>query len=462
MQVLNNKQEEKYIFAFVGLPARGKSYLSRKLANFLNWIGYYSKVFSFGLYRRILIGVNCDSKFFQDANDESAKLRDKCYSQALDDMIDFLTSKGGKVGILDGANTSKDRRRVIEEHFRINMPSYVKYNILWIESITTIEKVIEENILKNKLKSPDYQGWNEDEALKDFRDRIKTYEYTYDNLSEEHDGKDCSFIQMKNFNSEVVIQNVQGFLQSKILSFMMNLYSGEKPIYFTRHGESENNVKNIIGGDPDLTEKGRQYTKMLQEFLSNDKYLKENKYSNKCIIYTSTLKRCIKTAEAIKEIGDHLKYKCLDDINLGEYDNISIEEFKEKHLKEYEESENDKLFYRYPRGESYMDLIHRIEPFIYEIERSEGPVIIIGSQSTLRCLYGYITNTPLKDIPYIQFPIHTIIRKLPQAYGSNEERLYFDVESNKVTKLDETSINYEDSLYNYPMKNEFTLNENNN
>ena len=52
--------EEKYIFVFVGLPARGKSYFSRKLAKYLNWIGYNSKVFSIGLYRRILIGLNYD------------------------------------------------------------------------------------------------------------------------------------------------------------------------------------------------------------------------------------------------------------------------------------------------------------------------------------------------------------------------------------------------------------------
>jgi len=47
---------------------------------------------------------------------------------------------------------------------------------------------------------------------------------------------------------------------------------------------------------------------------------------------------------------------------------------------------NDKLNYRYPRGESYMDLISRIEPVLYEIERSVDPVIVIGHQAILRCL----------------------------------------------------------------------------
>ena len=38
----------------------------------------------------------------------------------------------------------------------------------------------------------------------------------------------------------------------------------------------------------------------------------------------------------------------------------------------------NKLTYRYPRGESYSDLISRIEPIIFEIERSPNPVIIVG------------------------------------------------------------------------------------
>lgn len=38
----------------------------------------------------------------------------------------------------------------------------------------------------------------------------------------------------------------------------------------------------------------------------------------------------------------------------------------------------NKLTYRYPRGESYLDLISRVEPVIFEIERSRIPVIVIA------------------------------------------------------------------------------------
>jgi len=451
---MTNRQEEKFIFAFVGLPARGKSYLSRKLANFMNWIGYNSKVFSIGLYRRILIGVNCNWKFFEDMDEDIIQKRQQCLYKTLDDMLNFLVLKDGKIGILDGANTSIDKRRMIENYIKDHLPDNMKYNILWIESICTEERIIEENLLKMKLKSPDYRGWNGDEAIIDFLTRIKTYEKTYDNVSEQLDGSETSYIQMINYNYEVNVRNVKGFVESKVLSFLMNLFSGEKPIYFIRHGETENNRSMLIGGDSDLTEKGRAFSKSLHKFLLNEGFMIKKANFTKPVIFTSTLKRCLQTAEPLNEIGKIEIYKCLDDIDSGEFDGMTFQVFKEKHSKEYEERIKDKLNYRYPRGESYMDLINRIEPIIYELERREGPVIVIGNQATLRCLYGYFTNTALKDIPHIEIPVHTIIRKLPQAYGFNEERFKFDPDTNEITKIEnENYKNFEDNLYNYPDTN---------
>ena len=38
----------------------------------------------------------------------------------------------------------------------------------------------------------------------------------------------------------------------------------------------------------------------------------------------------------------------------------------------------EKKLIRYPRGESYLDLISRVEPIIFEIERSRSPVIVVA------------------------------------------------------------------------------------
>ena len=42
----------KHVICMVGLPARGKTYISTKLARYLNWIGIGTKVFNVGQYRR--------------------------------------------------------------------------------------------------------------------------------------------------------------------------------------------------------------------------------------------------------------------------------------------------------------------------------------------------------------------------------------------------------------------------
>merc|ERR1712223_1002867 len=42
-----------HVIAMVGLPARGKTYISKKLSRYLNWIGINTKVYNLGDYRRI-------------------------------------------------------------------------------------------------------------------------------------------------------------------------------------------------------------------------------------------------------------------------------------------------------------------------------------------------------------------------------------------------------------------------
>ena len=53
-------------------------------------------------------------------------------------------------------------------------------------------------------------------------------------------------------------------------------------------------------------------------------------------------------------------------------------------------------FGRYPSGESYLDVIQRLEPVIIEIERERECVCIVAHQAVLRALYGYFNKIPLK------------------------------------------------------------------
>ena len=48
----------------------------------------------------------------------------------------------------------------------------------------------------------------------------------------------------------------------------------------------------------------------------------------------------------------------------GECESLTYEEIQEKFPKEFALRDQDKFHYRYPKGESYEDLVHRLEPVI--------------------------------------------------------------------------------------------------
>jgi len=82
------------------------------------------------------------------------------------------------------------------------------------------------------------------------------------------------------------------------------------------------------------------------------------------------------------------------------------------------QEKKDKLRYRYPRGESYMDVIARLEPVIFELERVRGPVLVVGHRAVLRCLFAYFLDEPYEKIPYLNVPLHTVIRAITLPFGT--------------------------------------------
>lgn len=174
------------------------------------------------------------------------------------------------------------------------------------------------------------------------------------------------------------MNKITGFIQSKIVSFLMNLHINPRPIYFVRHGESVFNTENRVGGDADLTADGLAFAEKLNKFFQNEFRSPMNGGSLKPVkIFTSTMKRAISTTNALDLNGKPTYLKLLDELSAGDCDGMSYNEIAEKYPIEVEDRKADKLKYRYPRGESYLDVISRIEPIIFEIERTKDPVIVV-------------------------------------------------------------------------------------
>lgn len=103
----------------------------------------------------------------------------------------------------------------------------------------------------------------------------------------------------------------------------------------------------------------------------------------------------------------------------------TYKEIEEQYPEEFQRRQNDKLAYRYPRGESYMDVILRLEPLAHEMERTREPILIVGHQGIHRILYAYFMGLSREDAPYVSIPLNTIIQLTPHAYGCHEKRLVF-------------------------------------
>ncbi|KAF5394499.1 hypothetical protein PHET_11333 [Paragonimus heterotremus] len=70
---------------------------------------------------------------------------------------------------------------------------------------------------------------------------------------------------------------------------------------------------------------------------------------------------------------------------------MTYREIQEKYPEDFARRDADKYHYRYPMGESYHDLVGRLEPVIMELER-QSSVLVICHQAVARCLLAYFED----------------------------------------------------------------------
>ncbi|VDP45606.1 unnamed protein product [Schistosoma curassoni] len=183
--------DEKTVVVLVGLPARGKSYISTKLSR-------------------------------------------KIASEALDDLISWLTSDVGRIAVFDATNTTRERRLWIMERCKTH-----NFQVIFVESICKDKNLIQENVLEVKVNSPDYKSIDKEEALKDFLKRIEHYEKRYESIDDDLD-KDWSYIKIFDQGKRYLANRIEGkfFLfcniNSRIVYYLMNIRVNKRTIYLTR------------------------------------------------------------------------------------------------------------------------------------------------------------------------------------------------------------------------------------
>ncbi|XP_069581933.1 6-phosphofructo-2-kinase/fructose-2,6-bisphosphatase-like isoform X3 [Brachyistius frenatus] len=324
------------MIVMVGLPARGKTYISKKLTRYLNWIGVTTKVFNVGQYRRDATRSYNSFEFFRPDNAEAMTIRKACAVAALKDVCNYFTTEQGQVVVFDATNTTMERREVILSFAKDN-----GYKVFFVESICDDPEIIAANIKQVKLSSPDYVDCDKEEAVTDFLKRIECYKLTYVPLDDTKD-RNLSYIKIFNVGSRYLVNRVQDHIQSRIVYYLMNIHVTPRSIYLSRHGESELNLVGRIGGDSGLSTRGAKFASALGTYM-RDQCISDLK------VWTSHMRRTIQTAEALGV--QYEQWKALNEIDAGVCEDMTYEEIQDNYPEEFALRDQDKYRYRYPKGE---------------------------------------------------------------------------------------------------------------
>jgi len=323
----------KIVIVMVGLPARGKSYITKKIARYLNWLQHDTRIFNVGERRRVAAAAPVPSPRPKDAraisatttslngipkapatppakihingktppetpleklpmpaldlDDQPAEPMDPQTAQFFDpnnekaahirDDIAMATLDELLDYILDhggsvgifDATNSTLERRKMVMQ-KIRDRAGPELGVLFLESLCIDETILESN-MRLKLSGPDYKEQDPVTALEDFKKRVALYEQKYVPLGAYEEKNNMPYVQMIDVGRKVVAHQVGGFLSAQLVSYLLNFNLAARQIWITRHGESIDNVNGKIGGDSDLSDYGHAYARALTAFTKHER-----------------------------------------------------------------------------------------------------------------------------------------------------------------------------------------------
>lgn len=165
-------------------------------------------------------------------------------------------------------------------------------------------------------------------------------------------------------------------------------------LLLVRHGEADHNNadfnKQVFAGsriDSDLTINGEEAAKRLADRVCN--------MGGVDMIFSSCLKRSIKTAQIIKDGLDCdtpiFELRELNEINVGDFTGLGNQEVEDRF------PEASKVFYKgevaqwnFPEGESFDDVKQRLEVALTEIASKKAQRVLIVGHSMLNQILIFI------------------------------------------------------------------------
>lgn len=344
----------RMMIATVGLPARGKTHVSVALARYLRWLGVKTRIFHLGDYRRATVGENGnvpDDYFFVHASPASVLLRQKILKKCREDILHFLEQENGQIAIYDAVNPLAAGRHALAKEFH-------KHNVqtLFIESHCTDERIIEENVRSVKISHPDYKGWSDDDAIKDYLRRINARIPHFETMEE----KDLHFIKMINAGERVVVNDCAfNYLSQRIVFYLLNLHVKPRRTYFARAGTTREDES--FKADAHLSPEGEDYAKKMGDTLLAHREQERLKLVERggpdaklkpLTIWTSTRRRTVETSHYLGSLGYKVRQRSqMSQLNPGVCEKLSEKKIRQQYPDEVEKHLADPYHHRYPRAE---------------------------------------------------------------------------------------------------------------
>uniref|UniRef100_A0A7S0AHA0 6-phosphofructo-2-kinase domain-containing protein n=1 Tax=Pyrodinium bahamense TaxID=73915 RepID=A0A7S0AHA0_9DINO len=410
----------KVVIVMVGLPARGKSFISMRICHFYAWLGTKAQIFNVGEHRRTAETAVQDASYFDPNDAERQKSRDKLAFETLDRLLDWLDGQTLAVAIFDATNSTVKRRRRVFDHIRQHNASY---GVVFVESCCADSTIVEANIHAKISKSPDYKNIPYETARSDFLARMEHYQSAFEPLgtvgAEE---KDLSYIKLLDLGMQFTAHKVYGHITATLLPYLQAIHIGKRPIWLIRLPESQITAQgrgespsgrdvplDVSYSDETMSNAGRLFAEKLAAHVHRSCEMAS------LHAFICTHRRALECAERLDDSQANVTIlSSLSPMDWGSYNGIRRADFETDTSPDFfAKLQRDPMNTRFPGGESYGDFVRRLMPVIIEIEQECRPVVVIAPLSVLQVLHCYFANFPITAAPEVVIPQHAIMEWRP-------------------------------------------------
>lgn len=163
-------------------------------------------------------------------------------------------------------------------------------------------------------------------------------------------------------------------------------------IYLLRHAESEANLHGILAG-PDNSVK--LSTKGIKQSKIAAKNLKRIEFSR---IYSSPITRCIQTIEPLLRIHPTMSFhehSNLIEMDYGDWNGKKLAELSKK--SDWKIIQNNPAKFKFPNGESFLQLQKRVQNFLDEIIGDSGPILVVSHGDVIKMFLSCTLEQPIDN-----------------------------------------------------------------